>query len=115
MDEPNANAGLGADRAARCRSRRSERSRSRCSNASRRDMDASHIARLRSSTCERKNLVTTTSCHLFFLGYQHRCGDLEKGFVINGNRSVNGFSAPRRESSVTAIELLVLGYAGLMF
>ena len=55
VDEPKANAGRGAERAARCRSNRSVRSRSRCSNASRRDIDASHIARLRSSTCNKTN------------------------------------------------------------
>lgn len=58
VEEPNANAGRGAERAARWRSSRSERSRSRCSNASRRDIEASHIARLRSSTCRRKHRIT---------------------------------------------------------
>lgn len=50
VEDPKAKAGRGDERAARARSKRSERSRSRWRRASRLDTDASHIARLRSST-----------------------------------------------------------------
>lgn len=50
VEEPKTKAVLGEGRAARARSSRSVRSRSRCSSDSRRDTDASHIALLRSST-----------------------------------------------------------------
>lgn len=64
VEDPNAKAGRGEEREARARSSRSVRSRSRCNNASRRDTDASHIARFRSSTCRKLSVIQYSVTHI---------------------------------------------------